>query len=78
MSHSLGDLDISPYQADLEITGSRRAYVGDEHVWMWYRGNAVGPYPCMSALQALERMCDQMVKAGIPIRTLGSVDILSF
>ena len=67
MSHTLGDLDISPYQADLEITGSCRVYVGDEHVWMWYRGNAVGPYPCISALQALERMCDQMVKAGAPI-----------
>ena len=73
MSHSLGDLDISPYQADLEITGTRRTYVGDEHVWMWYRGNGVGPYPCMSALQALERMCDQMLKAGVPIRTLVSL-----
>ena len=73
MSHSLEDLDISPYQADLEITSSRRAYVGDEHVWMWYRGNAVGPYACMSALQALELVCDQMVKAGIPIRILVSL-----
>ena len=26
--------------------------------------------PCMSALQALERTCDQMIKAGIPIKTL--------
>ena len=27
----------------------------------------------MSALQALERTCDQMIKAGIPIKTLCSV-----
>ena len=72
-SHSLGNLDVGPYQADLEITGTRRLYFGDEHVWMWYRGTAVGPYPCMSALQALERTCDQIIKAGIPIRTLVSL-----
>lgn len=69
-SHSLGDTDISQYKADLEITGTRRQYVGDEHVWMWYRGTGVGPYPCMSALQALEHVCDHWIKAGIPIRNL--------
>ena len=70
MSHNLGDIDVSPYQADLNITGTRRLYVGDEHVWMWYRGTGVGPYPCMSALQALERTCDRIIKDGIPIKTL--------
>ena len=69
-SHSLGDTDISLYKADLEITGKRRQYVGDEHVWMWYRGTGVGPYPCMSALQALEHICDQLIKADIPIKNL--------
>ena len=69
-SHSLEDTDVSQYQADLEVTGTRRQYVGDEHVWMWYRGTGVGPYPCMSALQALERMCDQLIKADIPIKNL--------
>ena len=28
------------------------------------------PYPCMSALQALELTCDQLIHAGVPIRTL--------
>ena len=70
MGHSLGDMDVGQYQADLEITGTSRLYVGDDHVWMWYRGTGVGPYPCMSALQALEHMCNQLIKAGIPIRTL--------
>ena len=70
MSHSLGDVDVSPYRPVLEITGTPRSYVGDEHVWMWYRGTGVGPYPCMSALQALERTCDQLIGAGIPIKTL--------
>lgn len=68
--HSLGNMDISQYKGNLEITGTRRQYVGDEHVWIWYRGTGVGPYPCMSALQALERMCDQLIKADIPIRNL--------
>ena len=69
-SHILGDTDVSQYQAELEITGTRRLYVGDEHVWRWYRGTGVGPYPCMSALQALERICDQLIKADVPIKNL--------
>ena len=70
MSHSFGDVDEGAYQADLEITGASQMYVGDEHVWMWYRGTGVGPYPCMSALQALELTCDQLIHAGVHIRTL--------
>ena len=58
------------YETELEITGTRRRYTGDEHVWRWYRGTAVGPYPCMSALQALERVCDQWIKIDIPIETV--------
>ena len=58
---------------DLEITGARRRYVGDEHVWVWYRGTGVGPFPCFSALQALERVCDQLIEIGIPIKTVVSI-----
>ena len=73
MGQSLRDVDVNPYQADLNITGTGRMYVGDEHVWIWYRGTGVGPYPCMSALQALERTCDQMIENGAPIGRLVSV-----
>jgi hypothetical protein len=48
----------------LTIEGSERAYVGDNNVWGWYRGNTNGPYPCMSALQAVERWIDKMVAGG--------------
>lgn len=37
-----------------------RLYVGDGHVWAWYRGTSVGPYSCMSALLALERFIDDL------------------
>ena len=57
-------------QTELSISGVPRQYVGDQHVWNWYRGTGVGPYPCMSALQALERTCDQFIAAGIPIKYL--------
>ena len=73
MPHSLGDMDIGPCQADLEITGTRRLYVGDQLVWRSYRGTGIAPYPCISALQALERVCDQRIKAGIPISSLVSL-----
>lgn len=61
---------VNLYENELEISGVRRLYVGDEHVWRWYRGTAVGPYPCFSALQALERACDQLIKDGISLKSL--------
>jgi hypothetical protein len=52
---------------DLPDFGTRRC-VGDGHVWCWYRGSSVGPYPCMSALLAVERFADQLVDTlGLPL-----------
>ncbi len=48
----------------LSIDGIERSYVGDSDVWGWYRGNTNGPYPCMSALQAVERWIDHMIARG--------------
>jgi hypothetical protein len=56
--------------AELGVTGVQREYAGDEHVWQWYRGTGVGPYPCMSALQALELVCDRLVLQGMALETL--------
>ena len=64
---------VRPYESELRVSGAPQLYVGDDHVWRWYRGNAVGPYPCMSALQALERVCDQALGNGVPIQTLVSI-----
>ena len=66
-------VSIRNYEHELNVTGTRRVYVGDEHVWFWYRGTGVGPYPCMSALQALERECDGLIKIGIPVGGLVSI-----
>src|SRR5262249_28087508 len=49
-----------------------RYFVGDEHVWAWYRGTAVGPYPCVSALLAVEQAADQWLRQGTPLSTLVS------
>ena len=40
---------------------------GDSHVWAWYRGSMVGPYPAMSALMAVERFADELVGHDIPL-----------
>jgi hypothetical protein len=45
---------------DIPEIGSR-LYVGDSHVWAWYRGTGIGPHPCMSALLALERFIDHLL-----------------
>lgn len=74
LHHAFGeppdDQALDAYRTELEISGTRRDYIGDDHVWIWYRGTGVGPYPCMSALQALERVCDQLIEIGIPIANL--------
>ena len=62
--------DIDQYRIQLDVTGTSRQYVGDGHVWNWYRGTGVGPYPCISALQALELECDLLIRSGIPIKLL--------
>ena len=58
---------IGRYGSKLALDGERRRYLGDEHVWRWYRGGAVGPYPCVSALQGLERECERLIEAGVPL-----------
>ena len=50
---------------ELELPGlGTRFCTGDSHVWMWYRGSSVGPYPCVSALLAVERFADQLIAIG--------------
>ena len=66
-----GELDA--YRLELGITGTSRAYVGDYQTWTWYRGTGVGPYPCMSALQALERVCEQLIAAEVPLENIVTV-----
>ncbi len=66
----IDDKALDVYRTEFAITGTRSIYVGDDHVWSWYRGTGVGPYPCMSALQALERVCDQLIRIGIPVATI--------
>lgn len=61
------DSDLDRYRTELGITGAQHVYVGDSGTWNWYRGTGVGPYPCMSALQALERVCDDIVGMGVPL-----------
>ena len=47
-------------------------FFSDRHVWLWYRGTGVGPDPCSSALQALERRCDELIRKGAPIGNIVS------
>lgn len=65
---------LSTYRSDSEAPESlegvrldlpgmgERLFVGDGHVWAWYRGTSVGPYACMSALLALERFIDDLLE----------------
>lgn len=66
----LSAADIGQYATELRITGSPKLYIGDQQVWLWYRGTGVGPYPCFSALQALEKECDHLIEHGALISTL--------
>ncbi|WP_203634998.1 hypothetical protein [Streptomyces sp. SID10815] len=56
--------------AVLNLNGTARLYVGDSHVWSWYRGTSVGPYSAMSALQAMERLADTWLSQGASPRVV--------
>lgn len=69
-NHSGEREDLEGVYLDLPGIG-RRLYVGDSHVWAWYRGTSVGPYACMSALLALERFIDHLLeKLNFPAQTI--------
>ncbi|WP_143229783.1 helix-turn-helix domain-containing protein [Actinophytocola xanthii] len=53
--------DLDGVRLDVPGIGDR-LYVGDSHVWAWYRATSVGPYACMSALLALERYIDHLLE----------------
>ncbi len=66
--------DASLPALELRLSGdSQQRYVGDYHAWSWYRGSTVGPYPCMSALMAVERYLDQAHRAGVSLQRLVSL-----
>lgn len=63
--------DDDETQIELNISGQQRKLIGDARVWLWYRGGiAIGPRPMMSALLALERDCDELIRAGVPLERL--------
>lgn len=59
--------------AILSIDGTARLYVGDSHVWSWYRGTSVGPHSAMSALQAMERLIDTLLSRGASPRRIVAI-----
>lgn len=71
LSHlSASDEGDGRYQHEVSIAREPRTFIGDGQVWLWYRGTSVGPYPCMSALQALEVVSDEFIRAGVPVTRL--------
>ena len=72
LQRQLGD-DPNEALQGLEFTFAEvrpRLFVGDQHAWSWYRGSSVGPYPCMSALFALEMFMDGCVRSDIAVATV--------
>ena len=64
-----GDEPAAFLEVDLPRLG-RRALAGDSHVWSWYRGTTVGPYPCISALLAVEKAADSWYEAGVSLEVV--------
>jgi transcriptional regulator with XRE-family HTH domain len=68
---SSADADAQEGGVALKLLDSdETTYGGDGHVYRWYRGTAVGPYPCVSALLALEVFVDQLIENGLPLRQI--------
>lgn len=67
------DSDLSSSNFRLAVDGTERTYIGDSGVWSWYRGNASGPNPCMSALQAIERWIDTKIAGGVALEAISAM-----
>jgi hypothetical protein len=59
----------------MSLAGESRLYNGDDQVWRWYRGTGVGPWPCMSALQALEFVTEEYIAAGCAPEVLVGIQL---
>jgi hypothetical protein len=47
---------------DLDIPGGGIGRcAGNHETWRWYRGGTTAPYPCLSALLAVERWADELI-----------------
>lgn len=62
---SPGPVQVIGLELDLPGAGIRWC-AGDDQTWRWYRGGSTAPYPCVSALLAVERFADQLLAGGIP------------
>ncbi|MFE0750662.1 hypothetical protein [Gordonia sp. NPDC058843] len=70
----LSETGSDQYRHSLSITGRQIDYIGDGQVWLWYRGTGVGPYPCISALQALEFVTEEFIRlAEVPPESLTAI-----
>ncbi|MBU5947672.1 ATP-binding protein [Streptomyces sp. PAM3C] len=67
------DREAEGYSVALTLDNAERRYIGDGQVYLWYRSTGVGPYPCKSALQALELVCDRYIEGGAPPAVLASI-----
>jgi hypothetical protein len=66
--------DTAGLDLDLPGAGVRRC-AGTEETWLWYRGGTTAPYPCLSALLAVERWADQLVDA-LQVPIAGVIELL--
>jgi hypothetical protein len=69
-----GLAQVTGLELDMPGIGVRWC-AGDAQTWRWYRGGSTGPYPCVSALLAVERFAGQLldsrsVPAGQMVRLL--------
>ncbi len=58
------------HRHDLSISGEPQLYIGDEHVYQWHAGTGIGPYPCMSGLQAVEFVIKELLDQGVPLEAI--------
>jgi hypothetical protein len=64
------DADTPGLDLDLPGTGPRRC-AGDRDTWRLYRGGTTAPEPCLSALLAVEKWADQLLRTGqVPVSAI--------
>ena len=65
--HRVRDYTDKSHVSLTTALGDKHTYINCHESWGWYLGLGIGPYPCMSALQAVEFIAENRINSGEPL-----------
>ena len=71
--HRVRDYTDKSHVSLTTALGDKHTYINCHESWGWYLGLGIGPYPCMSALQAVEFITENKINNGESLSEIVSI-----